>query len=793
MNNFLEIAKRRIVGRGSTPIYTSYEPVKYLTNSTIDNFGEWFDQGSVIDEDGLISKFDGFENDMLCQLGGFNSLNISDLGAGQKNILCFRAPCIGQVRLIRKKNRAPSIKGRWLMVYTQLNNNELKVTLPLTDSLNHIVTIGNSLVLGRKDDEFDDETAKNILQKLMVDYILKEVSLDAEPTAGPILINQRGVSRTLFTSTELISIKASSDKNTDAWALSFSKFQNITDVAPDQDDQLFDFSFPVYGGEIVPLYTLQNASSLARVKLRLGFAEVPFKKSDRRRNGRPFYHYNDGYTWFEPSTLLQRFKFEPKLEISNGSNLFHTDKIIAWHAHESLNNSQRNEIRIKKIENQFCVYYNPKQVFYLNRLGNSYKQAKDNDASNKISFFQANGGVGTDCIANFSGLWNKRHGRDLRPESRAFDKLSRSQFESVNPLTHSSININILDNLVLSQIKVTKNTRLQSHAHVITNKLSVNIPLSKKRELLRLFRIPENGFQGLTGYTDTIEFSTDNIKLILVGFINQHTKNHILRCINIVSSESDPAKLFNTEEIDLPLALVTGAREGSRKYRHLIYSRNESNRILTCGGDMHPMGRSGLDYFYDRASHTSNRPSRWWPTVLADHIHQVVRNGRIISPRPSGLRGNFNRKAHGKNSSGVRDLNEPIVKNPAMIREIDLLVAHIIEAQARFKRFLSLFNTKLSNDFTVLEREALINNMETRSKRGWIQAAFGTFLGALLTRQRDIMLGKNLDEIIADPTLNLNSIIYNEELLENNLSRQRCRITAAEAELVEFYLPPELS
>jgi len=83
-----------------------------------------------------------------------------------------------------------------------------------------------------------------------------------------------------------------------------------------------------------------------------------------------------------------------------------------------------------------------------------------------------------------------------------------------------------------------------------------------------------------------------------------------------------------------------------------------------------------------------------------------------------------------------------------------------------------------------------IRTMGKDARRAWTQASFGSKLFDLLVAVRGLISnamesGVPFDQIVEDETINLNSIITNDEIMSTNLCRQRTRISAAEALLLE--------
>ncbi|HEU4613687.1 MAG TPA: DUF4157 domain-containing protein, partial [Kofleriaceae bacterium] len=227
--------------------------------------------------------------------------------------------------------------------------------------------------------------------------------------------------------------------------------------------------------------------------------------------------------------------------------------------------------------------------------------------------------------------------------------------------------------------------------------------------------------------------------------------------------ENDPDHPIPRSEIDLPLVLATAMREGGPE---LALSASE-HRIGSAGRDAHTLGRSGMDFLYDLRSR--------FPRAIRDQIQRVHGNPAVG--------GEFRRAS----------------TNPAYIRERDMLAAHIIEARHREQRFRRLFARSFSDrqGFTEEQRAALLASMSLDARRAWVQASFGSRLPQLLTEARTritraLRAGRTFEEVAADPSVNLCSIITDDSIMSGNLSRQRTRVTAAEARLINEVLPPEL-
>ncbi|TBW28680.1 hypothetical protein [Gramella sp. KN1008] len=268
------------------------------------------------------------------------------------------------------------------------------------------------------------------------------------------------------------------------------------------------------------------------------------------------------------------------------------------------------------------------------------------------------------------------------------------------------------------------------------------------------FRIPENGFLVETRRGSVRKnLEVERIRQLSELFQDEEVRNHIRDTLILFTNDTDERSRQDRSQIDLALVLAVAIRESGVRT-----SLSRSNRrIVSAGRDAHTEGRSGLDWLYDY--------KRFFPVSIRSEIHPVVGNDQAP--------GSFRREVH-----------------PAYIRERDLLAAFIVEIRQRYRRFLRRFQHHEFRDFSEAQQQSLLNQMSNDSRRAWTQAAFGSKLTHLLIEVRDGLLrpmlsGTPWEDLLNDDQLNLNAIITNDDLMPDNLSRQRCRISAAEAMLVE--------
>ena len=230
--------------------------------------------------------------------------------------------------------------------------------------------------------------------------------------------------------------------------------------------------------------------------------------------------------------------------------------------------------------------------------------------------------------------------------------------------------------------------------------------------------------------------------------------NHVQQTIDLFVNETEERSHQDRDEIDIALILAIAIRESGVT---LPLSRS-NNRIVTAGRDAHTRGRSGLDWIYGK--------KRDFPEAIRNEVLAVRGNTQV--------EGEFRRES----------------VTPAYLREKDLLAAFVVEVNVRYERFLYRFHRHEFSSYSQEQRNALLHTMSNHGKRAWTQASFGSKLVNLLVAVRTLIAhsltaGNTLENIINNDQVNLNAIITNDEIMADNLSRQRTRISAAEALLVE--------
>ncbi|MCA6079116.1 hypothetical protein [Fulvivirga sedimenti] len=286
-----------------------------------------------------------------------------------------------------------------------------------------------------------------------------------------------------------------------------------------------------------------------------------------------------------------------------------------------------------------------------------------------------------------------------------------------------------------------------------------SITESQLQEVRRRVHIPADGFLVTTArgrIRRNIE--VERINQLLSRISEGGVRDHILQTIRLFTEDNEERSHLNRNQIDLPFTLAVAIRESGVS----TVISDSTSRIVTAGRDAHTEGRSGLDWVYDY--------KRYFPSSIRNQVQQVRGN--------TAVGGSFRREV-----------------NPAYLRQSDLLAAFIVEIRMRYQRFLRRFHRhEFARDFNEEQRNILLENMTKDTRRAWIQASFGSRLVDLLVAVRSNMLqeirsGRSFQEVAADNMLNLNSLISNDEIMPENLSRQRTRISAAEASLVEMNLP----
>lgn len=279
---------------------------------------------------------------------------------------------------------------------------------------------------------------------------------------------------------------------------------------------------------------------------------------------------------------------------------------------------------------------------------------------------------------------------------------------------------------------------------------------SQIEQIKRRMHIPNDGFRVTTsGGARHINIEVERINELLEQLqVDEESNQHIQNTINLFTNDTDPNSHQERDQIDIAFILAVAIRESGIR---TVLSRS-NRRIVKAGRDAHTEGRSGLDWVYDY--------KRYFPTAIRDEIQPVVGNPHVP--------GSFRREVH-----------------PAYVRERDLLSAFFVEIRQRQKRFLSRFhNHEFSNDFSEEQRNSLLHRLTNDARRAWIQAAFGSKIHDLLASVRQLLTtgirnGTPFQELVENNQFNLNAIITNDEIMPINLSRQRTRISAAEAALIE--------
>lgn len=278
---------------------------------------------------------------------------------------------------------------------------------------------------------------------------------------------------------------------------------------------------------------------------------------------------------------------------------------------------------------------------------------------------------------------------------------------------------------------------------------------SQIQQVKRQMHIPEDGFLVETARGRIRKnLETTRINQLIERLNEPEIRAHITDTINLFVNDTDERSHQGRNEIDIAFILAVAIRE-SGVSTALAHS---NNRIVTAGRDAHSRGRSGLDWVYDYRN--------YFPRGIRAEVHPVVGNDRV----PGEL---------------IRDVH------PAYLRERDLLAAFIVEIRQRKRRFLRRFHShEFARALNETQRNQLLSSMNRHSERAWIQAAFGSKLTDLLVAVREgiqsaLDSGTSFSSIVSNDELNLNAIIANDRIMPTNLSRQRTRISAAEALLVE--------
>lgn len=239
--------------------------------------------------------------------------------------------------------------------------------------------------------------------------------------------------------------------------------------------------------------------------------------------------------------------------------------------------------------------------------------------------------------------------------------------------------------------------------------------------------------------------------------------DHIRETVALFVDDTDSTSRQSRTQIDLPFILAVAIRESGVDLP--LSTRN--SRIVTAGRDAHTRGRSGLDWVYSYRNK--------FPSSIRSQVRRVEGNPDVP--------GEFRRECQ-----------------PAFLRERDLLAAFIVEVRQRYTRFLRRFNRHEFSDsrgFTQEDRDILLRAMSADTKRAWIQASFGSKLSQLLQEVRGLIDrakrdGRSISDIARDNQVGLNALIANDEIMPTNLSRQRTRISAAEAIITEHMFPSSI-
>ena len=264
---------------------------------------------------------------------------------------------------------------------------------------------------------------------------------------------------------------------------------------------------------------------------------------------------------------------------------------------------------------------------------------------------------------------------------------------------------------------------------------------------------------------------------------------HIQETLELFQSEEEEGIHLDREEIDLPLLLAIAARESGDRNRHLLFSSDSEEEVISAGSDAHRSGRSGLDWLGSRIDE--------FPSAIRGDITRV-RGSRYAA----GLIADRDRDRDG-------DIDAEDVVDPARLPPEHLLAGFIVELQARQRRFVRVFHEVFSDRqltaFSEDERQRLLESLSTDARRAWIQASFGSALNSLLWNAKRATAvrglgraatresrGERFAEIIGDDRYNLNSIISDRRVMGSSISGHRTRITAAEAAILEQILPPSL-
>ncbi|WP_394750117.1 hypothetical protein [Spongiimicrobium salis] len=275
--------------------------------------------------------------------------------------------------------------------------------------------------------------------------------------------------------------------------------------------------------------------------------------------------------------------------------------------------------------------------------------------------------------------------------------------------------------------------------------------------------LPERGFR-IQNRGRTVRFNIGLARLreLARTLQNPEILQHIQSTMRLFENDNGTAHL-SRDEIDMPLILAIATRESGLR---LPLARGE-RRLVSAGRDAHSRGESGLDFLYDHRNH--------FPSAIQSEIIRVKGN--------SAVQGHLIREN----------------TNPAYIKEKHMLASFIVEIEVRKRRFLTRFERAFSdsNGFTAEQRQELLNTRNTGAIRAWTQAAFGSKLTELLNSIRqgirsELRSGAEFSAIIQNDEFNLNAIVVNDNIMPTNLSRQRTRLSLAEAMIIASFLPNNL-
>ncbi|MEX0290259.1 MAG: hypothetical protein AB3N14_14220 [Flavobacteriaceae bacterium] len=283
--------------------------------------------------------------------------------------------------------------------------------------------------------------------------------------------------------------------------------------------------------------------------------------------------------------------------------------------------------------------------------------------------------------------------------------------------------------------------------------------VSRAREIAH---VPERGFRvERRGRTVPFNISLSRMRELQQALQDPAIQEHIRTTLNLFENETGDARR-SRDEIDLALVLAIASRESGVR---LPLARGE-RRVVTAGRDAHTRGESGLDWLYDRRND--------FPSAIRSEILQVEGN--------SSIPGHFRRDCH-----------------PAYVKEKHMLASFIVEVAGRRQSFINRFNRAFADrhGFTEAQRTELLENLTEAANRAWIQAAFGSRSVDILHAVRrfiraEMRAGTDFTTIAQNSEINLNAIVTNDRIMPTSLSRQRTRLSLAEAIIVSSFLPNNL-